>query len=195
MNPTLAITLPPWGQAIAIAVFVMISLLMIGVILLQRPQGGGLTAAFGGSQGAGQTAFGTKTGDALTIFTCVVFAVYVGASVFLNHAMHPKSATAAVAPAPATTPTTTPATAPATAPTLTPITDPTKLPPTDPAATPGTAPGTTPATTPGTAPATAPGTGPGTNPGTTPPTTPPATNPELPKTPEPAPTTPPGQPK
>ena len=132
--PILAFALPTWALGISVAAFVAISLLMIGVILLQRPQGGGLAAAFGGAQGAGQTAFGTKTGDALTLFTCFVFAVWVGTAVFLTYALQPASANAAapaVVPVPEEKPKTTPATpvtpagttpAPAVTPSTTPAT-------------------------------------------------------------------------
>jgi preprotein translocase subunit SecG len=37
----------------------------------------GLSGAFGSASGSGQTAFGAKTGDALTIFTIVMYVVFV----------------------------------------------------------------------------------------------------------------------
>jgi protein translocase SecG subunit len=57
----------PWATALLMVLFIGVSVLMVLAILIQRPQGGGLAAAFGGSSaGSGQTALGTKTGDALT---------------------------------------------------------------------------------------------------------------------------------
>ena len=48
---------------------------LVLVILVQRPQGGGLASAFGGGGGT-DTAFGGRTGDALTVAT--VAAVVLG---------------------------------------------------------------------------------------------------------------------
>lgn len=62
------------------------SVLLILTILVQRPQGGGLAAAFGGAgAGSGQTAFGAKTGDALTIMTIVMFVLWLLISIALVH--------------------------------------------------------------------------------------------------------------
>ncbi|MCC7407638.1 MAG: preprotein translocase subunit SecG, partial [Phycisphaeraceae bacterium] len=51
---------------------VAVSVLLILLILIQKPRGGGLSAAFGGG-GAVQTAFGSKVGDVLTWATVVFF--------------------------------------------------------------------------------------------------------------------------
>lgn len=92
----------PWATALLMVIFIGISVLMVLAILIQRPQGGGLSAAFGGgSAGSGQTAFGTKTGDALTWFTISVFAAFLLFGILLNYATTP----AAIGPAAgATTP-------------------------------------------------------------------------------------------
>ncbi|MBX3388477.1 MAG: preprotein translocase subunit SecG [Phycisphaeraceae bacterium] len=80
----------PWATALLMVVFIGISTLMVLAILIQRPQGGGLSAAFGGgSAGSGQTAFGTKTGDALTWFTISVFAAFLLFGIILNYATTP----------------------------------------------------------------------------------------------------------
>src|SRR5271154_7250999 len=55
--------------------FLFVGLLLIFVILLQRGRGGGLAGAFGGA--GGQSAFGSKAGDAFTRFTIYVAAVWV----------------------------------------------------------------------------------------------------------------------
>ena len=73
-----------------VVLFVVISVMMMLVVLIQRPTGGGLSGAFGASsEGAGQTAFGAKTGDALTTATIVIFLLFLGCAVGLNFALHP----------------------------------------------------------------------------------------------------------
>jgi len=69
--------------------FVFISVILILVVLIQRPQGGGLSGAFGSGAGSGQTAFGAKTGDALTIATIIMFVVWLGSAVGLVFASRP----------------------------------------------------------------------------------------------------------
>ncbi|MFZ4698337.1 MAG: preprotein translocase subunit SecG, partial [Phycisphaerales bacterium] len=63
--------------------FIAVSIALVLVILVQRPQGGGLASAFGGGGGT-DTAFGGRTGDALTVATVAVFAVYLVLAVGLN---------------------------------------------------------------------------------------------------------------
>jgi len=70
-------------------VFLIVCVVMLLTILIQKPQGGGLTAAFGAGASSGQTAFGAKTGDALTIFTIFIFVVYLVLAVVLNWAAKP----------------------------------------------------------------------------------------------------------
>lgn len=73
-----------------VVLFVIVSVLMILIVLMQRPQGGGLSGAFGASSdGAGQTAFGAKTGDALTLATVTIFILFLGFAVALNYTMRP----------------------------------------------------------------------------------------------------------
>jgi len=54
---------------------ILISILLIGIILLQRGRGGGLVGALSGL--GGQSAFGTKAGDTFTRITIVLAAVWV----------------------------------------------------------------------------------------------------------------------
>ena len=70
--------------------FTLLTLLMIVaaaglvlVILVQRPQGGGLAGAFGGAGGGGtDTAFGGRTGDALTVATWMAAGFFVLVAIF-----------------------------------------------------------------------------------------------------------------
>ncbi len=106
---TLAIDWPAILTGFLVLVFVCISVLMILTVLIQRPAGGGLSGAFGSGAGSGQTAFGTKTGDALTIATITMFVLFLLFAVVLNFMARPPSArvgqpSAAAAPPPATAP-------------------------------------------------------------------------------------------
>jgi len=83
--------------------FLVICVLMILTVLIQRPQGGGLSGAFGaggGGAGAGQTAFGARTGDALTIATIAIFIIYLVTAVGLVFAAR-NFATGGASPVPA----------------------------------------------------------------------------------------------
>lgn len=56
---------------------------LVLIILVQRPQGGGLSGAFGGGGGT-DTAFGGRTGDALTVATITAFGIYLLLAIGLN---------------------------------------------------------------------------------------------------------------
>jgi preprotein translocase subunit SecG len=72
---------------------VIVSVMMMLVVLIQRPTGGGLSGAFGAaSEGAGQTAFGARTGDALTTATIVIFLLFLGFAIGLNYVVDAPSA-------------------------------------------------------------------------------------------------------
>src|SRR5690606_11384838 len=88
-----------WITSMLVVLFFLISLLLMLIVLIQRPQGGGLSGAFGAGAGSGQTAFGVKTGDALTWATIVGFALFLGMAVALNFAMRPDDLNAATQPA------------------------------------------------------------------------------------------------
>ena len=76
-----------------VGAFLVVCIAMILLVLIQRPQGGGLSGAFGagGGGGAGQTAFGTKTGDVLTWATIGIFIAFLGFAIVLNFATRPPS--------------------------------------------------------------------------------------------------------
>jgi preprotein translocase subunit SecG len=75
-------------------VFAIVSIALILIILVQRPQGGGLATAFGGAGGGNDTAFGGRTGDALTVATVAGFFVYLAVAIGLNIADSPAIASA-----------------------------------------------------------------------------------------------------
>lgn len=56
-------------------IFLIVSILLVLVVLLQKGRGGGLGGAFGGA-GAG-SAFGTRTGDVFTWVTIVLTALFL----------------------------------------------------------------------------------------------------------------------
>ncbi|QOI99811.1 MAG: preprotein translocase subunit SecG [Phycisphaeraceae bacterium] len=80
-----------YGIAVNIGLlfFALVCLMLVLTVLIQKPQGGGLSAAFGASSGSGQTAFGTKTGDVLTLFTIIMFAVWLIVAILMNFAAVP----------------------------------------------------------------------------------------------------------
>lgn len=89
--PTLG-AMSPVLVNLLIGLFLLISILMILLVLIQRPQGGGLSGAFGAGgagAGAGQSAFGTKTGDMLTYATIGIFICFLGAAIVLNFVTRP----------------------------------------------------------------------------------------------------------
>lgn len=104
ITSTLAIDLSQFVQGALLVLFLFVSIGMILIVLIQQPQGGGLSGAFGASaDGAGQTALGVKTGDALTTATIVIFVIFLGTAVALNFQIRPDSrgASAAQVTAPA----------------------------------------------------------------------------------------------
>lgn len=109
---------------------IIISVAMILIILIQRPQGGGLASAFGGAGGGGtDTVFGGRVGDALTVMTVVAFVLFLGIAVALNlvDSVTTAPVTAVSQPALVATPNTTaPVTLPATLPTTDTTTEETK---------------------------------------------------------------------
>jgi len=74
---------------ITVVVFVIASVAMVLIVLVQRPQGGGLSDAFGAGAGGGGTAFGAKTGDALTTGTIGVFIIFLALAISLNYMIRP----------------------------------------------------------------------------------------------------------
>jgi preprotein translocase subunit SecG len=83
-----------WGVYFLATLFVLVCLLMMGVILIQKPRGGGLAGAFGGAGGSAQSPFGAKTGDFLTWFTVSCFVLFILLAISLVWTSRPPTAEA-----------------------------------------------------------------------------------------------------
>ncbi len=81
--------LASFWQGLLATLFVLVGLLMIGIILLQKNRGSGLSGAFGGV--GGHSAFGTKTGDFLTWVTVGFTAALILLAIVSNYAFQPTS--------------------------------------------------------------------------------------------------------
>lgn len=92
LEPALTLALAGWASNLLTLGFLLVCVVLILIVLIQRPQGGGLSGAFGSGAGSGQTAFGAKTGDALTIATIGIFVVFLLAAIGLNFAARPAPA-------------------------------------------------------------------------------------------------------
>ena len=67
------------------SLFIVISVSLVLIILVQRPAGGGLAGAFGGAGGGGnESVFGGRVGDALTYMTVGAFGIYILLAISLN---------------------------------------------------------------------------------------------------------------
>lgn len=71
--------LASFATTVVTILLVGVSLLLIGLVLIQKNRGSGLSGAFGGV--GGNTAFGTKTGDVLTVITVGFTALFLILSV------------------------------------------------------------------------------------------------------------------
>ena len=84
-------------------VMIAVSFLLIGLILLQKNRGSGLSGAFGGV--GGHSAFGTKTGDFLTWVTVGLTTVFLVLAILLNFGFTPakpaEASSAGATPTPA----------------------------------------------------------------------------------------------
>ncbi|MHC4106695.1 MAG: preprotein translocase subunit SecG [Planctomycetota bacterium] len=90
---------------IATVVFIIVSGALVLIILVQRPQGGGLAGAFGGAGGAGtDTVFGGRVGDALTWATVIAFSLYLLLAIGLTKLESRSTATATTTPPSAASP-------------------------------------------------------------------------------------------
>jgi len=69
--------------------WVLVSIVLILVILVQKGRGGGLSAAFGGGMGGGL--LGSKTGDFLTWVTIVLVAIFLTLAVLMARFFKPST--------------------------------------------------------------------------------------------------------
>ncbi len=71
-----------FGIYVLAIAFVLVAVLLIGLVLLQKNRGSGLSGAFGGV--GGHSAFGTKTGDFLTWVTVGLVVVFLSLAIAGN---------------------------------------------------------------------------------------------------------------
>lgn len=86
-----------FGEVLIGALIILISILLIGLVLLQKNRGSGLSGAFGGV--GGHSAFGTKTGDFLTWFTVSLAAIFLILCIVGNFLFEPDKTASAATPA------------------------------------------------------------------------------------------------
>src|SRR5262245_51151530 len=80
LTPLLAagVAVPTWVPPILTVALILASIFLICLVLIQRGKGGGLAGAFGGA--GGQSAFGSRAGDAftkITIYTALVWILLI----------------------------------------------------------------------------------------------------------------------
>lgn len=90
-----------FGRVLLTIAFVAVSVLLIGLVLLQKNRGSGLSGALGGV--GGHTAFGTKTGDFLTWVTVSLTALFLLLSIAGTYVFEPAK-TGASTPTPTAPP-------------------------------------------------------------------------------------------
>lgn len=91
------LVLASFGRTFLTIAFVAVSVLLVGLVLLQKNRGAGLSGALGGV--GGHTAFGTKTGDFLTWVTVSLTALFLLLSIVGNYVFEPSKTGAAPPPA------------------------------------------------------------------------------------------------
>ncbi|MEQ8664422.1 MAG: preprotein translocase subunit SecG [Rhodospirillales bacterium] len=70
-------------ETIILVIHLLIALALVGVVLLQRSEGGGLGMGGGGGGGMGGFMTGRATADLLTRTTAILAAAFMGTSLFL----------------------------------------------------------------------------------------------------------------
>lgn len=66
---------PPWVPTLLNLILLLAGVFLIGLVLIQKGKGGGLSGAFGGA--GGSSAFGSRAGDTFTRITIYVAAVWL----------------------------------------------------------------------------------------------------------------------
>src|SRR5947209_18010206 len=78
----LTLAISNWLLVPGISLFIIVSIVLILLVLIQKGRGGGLIGAFGGM--GGNTPFGSKTGDVITWATSIVFGIFLLLAIVLN---------------------------------------------------------------------------------------------------------------
>lgn len=86
LTHTLAAAGLSWGVWLMAGAFTLVCIVMMLVILIQKPKGGGLSGAFGGGAGGGSAGavVGARVGDVLTVVTVVCFLAFLGLAMGLT---------------------------------------------------------------------------------------------------------------
>src|SRR5262245_38229556 len=78
LTPLWGVQVPTWVPPLLTVALLLASIFLICLVLIQRGKGGGLAGAFGGA--GGQSAFGSRAGDAftkVTIYTALVWILLI----------------------------------------------------------------------------------------------------------------------
>ncbi|WP_376874194.1 preprotein translocase subunit SecG [Albirhodobacter sp. R86504] len=103
-------------ENVILTVHLILALLLIGVVLLQRSEGGGLGMGGGGGGGAGGVMTGRQAANAMTKLTWLFAAAFIGTSIALTVIAAQKAdggSVVDIAPAEVTAPAEAPVTPPA----------------------------------------------------------------------------------
>ena len=93
-NSLLAVTGGPGAVEWLLAIgFILVCLIMMLVILVQKPKGGGLSGAFGGGAGGGsdRSFVGARAGDVLTWITVGCFVAFLLLAMGLTWRISPRN--------------------------------------------------------------------------------------------------------
>ncbi|MER3415434.1 MAG: preprotein translocase subunit SecG [Gemmataceae bacterium] len=64
-----------WLEVFLYALLILLSIILIGIVLIQRGRGGGLIGALGGA--GSSSPFGSRAGDAFTRVTLILAAIWI----------------------------------------------------------------------------------------------------------------------
>src|SRR5262245_25630158 len=87
LTPLWGVQVPTWVPPLLTVALLLASVFLICLVLIQRGKGGGLAGAFGGA--GGQSAFGSRAGDAFTKITIYTALVWILLIMFLIKTTQP----------------------------------------------------------------------------------------------------------